>query len=419
MSWLCWWRGCPAASCRAWTLACLLPWAMRPCPFSPGGLASRLAGFARARQRHAQLGNAAAQVAALQAKAFTCPQLANLLWALPVMRVVDRQLVERPGSLGAAGHQPPWAAAGREAGQGGAGVGVSAAPSPGPSPAPPWTPVTTCCPAAVQPPCSSSWAGWRLAASGEGGAAAGQGAAAGVTPSAGAAGQVAAAATGCAPPSQVLDPAQPAPPGQALAAQPHARWRQSMPALLGSSLCCAAALSAGPCRPRSASFTWVLLAWAFARARYHHHHQLYDKLGEAVLQGLQGSHLMPRLQQASRAAPPHPRCFPRCCAHCMQLEEEAAIESQKRWGTHKQLVVFFGNVGIGWGVKAVLQAYRNVVERPNSGKPTDKLLGKVVTLDEFCTSRVSSAMNSPQPCEAGLDRSKPTRPPGVGPHVVP
>ncbi|KAJ9520619.1 hypothetical protein QJQ45_007489 [Haematococcus lacustris] len=57
---------------------------------------------------------------------------------------------------------------------------------------------------------------------------------------------------------------------------------------------------------RSASFTWVLLAWSFARTRYHHHHQLYDKLGEAVLQGLQGSHLMPRLHQASRAAPPHP-----------------------------------------------------------------------------------------------------------------
>ncbi|KAJ9520519.1 hypothetical protein QJQ45_000263 [Haematococcus lacustris] len=57
--------------------------------------------------------------------------------------------------------------------------------------------------------------------------------------------------------------------------------------------------------PRSASFTWVLLAWAFARARYHHH-QLYDKLREAVLQGLQGSHLMPRLQQTSRAAPRHP-----------------------------------------------------------------------------------------------------------------
>ncbi|GFH06399.1 monooxygenase, FAD-binding [Haematococcus lacustris] len=151
--------------------------------FSPGGLASLLAGFARARQRHAPLGNAAARVAALQAEAFTCPQLANLLWALSVMRVVDRQLVERvaelllqgplagpglgagvearqgvwsgprpppstvptpaatappgraqPGSQGAAGHQPAWAAAGREAGQGGAGVGVSAAPGPGPSP---------------------------------------------------------------------------------------------------------------------------------------------------------------------------------------------------------------------------------------------------------------------------------------------
>ncbi|KAJ9520507.1 hypothetical protein QJQ45_000255 [Haematococcus lacustris] len=63
--------------------------------------------------------------------------------------------------------------------------------------------------------------------------------------------------------------------------------------------------SAGPCRSRSASITWVLLAWAFARTHYHHH-QLYDKLGEAVLQGLQGSHLMPRLQQASRAAPRHP-----------------------------------------------------------------------------------------------------------------
>ncbi|KAJ9521074.1 hypothetical protein QJQ45_022812, partial [Haematococcus lacustris] len=55
--------------------------------FSPGGLASLLAGFARARQRHAPLGNAAARVAALQAEAFTCTQLANLLWALSVMRV--------------------------------------------------------------------------------------------------------------------------------------------------------------------------------------------------------------------------------------------------------------------------------------------------------------------------------------------
>ncbi|KAJ9526040.1 hypothetical protein QJQ45_009468 [Haematococcus lacustris] len=96
-----------------------------------------------------------------------------------------------------------------------------------------------------------------------------------------------------------------------------------------------------------------------------------------------------------------------------KLEEEAAIESQKRWGTRKQLVVFFGNAGIGtrggWGAKAVLQACRKVVERANSGKPTDRVPGRVVTVDEFRTSRVSSAMNSPQPCEEELDRSKPAR----------
>ncbi|KAJ9516276.1 hypothetical protein QJQ45_001107 [Haematococcus lacustris] len=71
------------------------------------------------------------------------------------------------------------------------------------------------------------------------------------------------------------------------------------------------------------------------------------------------------------------------------LEEEAASVSQQEWGTRKQLVVFFGNAGIGTrgGVK-----------------------GKVVTVDEFRTSRVSSILNSPQPCEEELDSSKPTRP---------
>ncbi|GFH08865.1 3-phosphoshikimate 1-carboxyvinyltransferase [Haematococcus lacustris] len=101
------------------------------------------------------------------------------------------------------------------------------------------------------------------------------------------------------------------------------------------------------------------------------------------------------------------------------LEEEAAMVSQQRWGTRKQLVVFFGNAGIGtwggWGAKAVLQACRKVVERANSGRPTDRLPGKVVTVDEFRTSRFSSAMNSPQPCEAGLDRSKLNRPEGWKP----
>ncbi|KAJ9532873.1 hypothetical protein QJQ45_010970 [Haematococcus lacustris] len=79
-----------------------------------------------------------------------------------------------------------------------------------------------------------------------------------------------------------------------------------------------------------------------------------------------------------------------------KLEEVAAVESQKR-GTRKQLVVFFGNAGIGtrggWGAKAVLQACRKVVERPNSGKPTKRVPSKVVTVDEFRTSRVSCCLH--------------------------
>ncbi|KAJ9526482.1 hypothetical protein QJQ45_009961 [Haematococcus lacustris] len=97
-----------------------------------------------------------------------------------------------------------------------------------------------------------------------------------------------------------------------------------------------------------------------------------------------------------------------------KLEEEAASVSQQEWGARKQLVVLFGNAAIGtrggWGAKAVLQACRKVVERPNSGKPTDRVPGRVVTVDEFLTSRVSSILNSPQPCEEELDSSKPTRP---------
>ncbi|KAJ9525652.1 hypothetical protein QJQ45_003327 [Haematococcus lacustris] len=76
-----------------------------------------------------------------------------------------------------------------------------------------------------------------------------------------------------------------------------------------------------------------------------------------------------------------------------KLEEEAASVSQQEWGARKQLVVFFGKAAIGtrggWGAKAVLQACRTVVERPNSGKPTDRVPGRVVTVDEFRTSRVS------------------------------
>ncbi|GFH10550.1 hypothetical protein HaLaN_05881, partial [Haematococcus lacustris] len=82
-----------------------------------------------------------------------------------------------------------------------------------------------------------------------------------------------------------------------------------------------------------------------------------------------------------------------------KLEEDAAMVPQQRWGTRKQLVVFFGNTGIdtrsGWGVKAVLQACRKVVERPNSGRPTDRLPRKVVTVDEFRTSRGQLSYEQP------------------------
>ncbi|GFH20864.1 hypothetical protein HaLaN_18059 [Haematococcus lacustris] len=116
----------------------------------------------------------------------------------------------------------------------------------------------------------------------------------------------------------------------------------------------------------------------------------------------------------------HPKMPMRIVCLCaMQLEEEAASVSRQEWGTRKQLVVCFGYASIGMrggqGAKAVLQACRKVLERPNSGEPTDRVPGKVVTVDEFRTSRVSSILNSPQPCEEELDSSKPTRPEGWKP----
>ncbi|GFH15806.1 hypothetical protein HaLaN_12107 [Haematococcus lacustris] len=88
----------------------------------------------------------------------------------------------------------------------------------------------------------------------------------------------------------------------------------------------------------------------------------------------------------------------------MQLEEEAAMVSQQRWWTRKQLVVFFGNAGIG--TRGLPQGGGEA----KSGKQTDKLPGKLAAVDEL-----SSAVNSPQPCEEELDRSNPTRPEGWKP----
>ncbi|MGQ3136901.1 hypothetical protein, partial [Phenylobacterium sp.] len=74
---------------------------------------------------------------------------------------------------------------------------------------------------------------------------------------------------------------------------------------------------------------------------------------------------------------------------CMERHERA-----------KQLVVFFGSVGIGtrggWGADTVLRACCKVVCRPRG---TDQWRGRVVLVDEHHqrTTRVSSAVNGKQP----------------------
>ncbi|MGQ3183681.1 MAG: hypothetical protein ACT6R7_17320, partial [Brevundimonas aurantiaca] len=81
----------------------------------------------------------------------------------------------------------------------------------------------------------------------------------------------------------------------------------------------------------------------------------------------------------------------------MQFLQEAEALSMERYHCVKQVVIFFGNAGIGtrggWGAKAVLQACRKVVERPRG---QGQLSGKVMLVDEFRTSRVSSTVNGQQ-----------------------
>ncbi|KAJ9517992.1 hypothetical protein QJQ45_004337 [Haematococcus lacustris] len=85
--------------------------------------------------------------------------------------------------------------------------------------------------------------------------------------------------------------------------------------------------------------------------------------------------------------------------------------SMERHGRAKQLVVYFGEAGIGtrggWGAGAVLRACCKVVCRPRG---TDQLRGRVVLVDEHRTSRVSSAVNGQQPCESRLSKRRATRP---------
>ncbi|KAJ9510400.1 hypothetical protein QJQ45_015866 [Haematococcus lacustris] len=94
-----------------------------------------------------------------------------------------------------------------------------------------------------------------------------------------------------------------------------------------------------------------------------------------------------------------------------ELEEDMAELSMKRNNHAKQLVVFFGAVGIGarggWGADAMLRACCKVVCRP---KGIDQRRGRVVLVDKHRTSRVSSAVNGRQPCDNQLNKHRITRP---------
>ncbi|KAJ9508515.1 hypothetical protein QJQ45_012045 [Haematococcus lacustris] len=81
-----------------------------------------------------------------------------------------------------------------------------------------------------------------------------------------------------------------------------------------------------------------------------------------------------------------------------KLEEDMAEVSMKRHGHANQLVVFFGaatiGTGGGWGADAVLRASCKVVCRPRGA---GQRRGRVVLVDEYRTSRVSSAVNGHGP----------------------
>ncbi|KAJ9509304.1 hypothetical protein QJQ45_001772 [Haematococcus lacustris] len=74
---------------------------------------------------------------------------------------------------------------------------------------------------------------------------------------------------------------------------------------------------------------------------------------------------------------------------------EVAME---RHGRAKQLVVFFGAATIG-----------------TRSRGTDQRRGRVVLVDEHCTTRGSLAGNGQQPCEEELDKLSATRPAGWKP----
>ncbi|KAJ9518916.1 hypothetical protein QJQ45_026240 [Haematococcus lacustris] len=98
------------------------------------------------------------------------------------------------------------------------------------------------------------------------------------------------------------------------------------------------------------------------------------------------------------------------------LEEDMAEVPMQRHGRAKQLVVLNAASGIvtqgGWGADAVLRACCKVVCWLRG---TDRRRGRLVLVDEYRTTRVSSSVNGKQPCEEEVDHEEPTRPAGWKP----
>ncbi|KAJ9532523.1 hypothetical protein QJQ45_010606 [Haematococcus lacustris] len=81
-----------------------------------------------------------------------------------------------------------------------------------------------------------------------------------------------------------------------------------------------------------------------------------------------------------------------------ELKKDIAEVSMERHEHARQLVVFFGAASIGtgggWGADTVLRACCKVVCRPRG---TGQRWGRVVLVDDYRTTRVSSAVNGKQP----------------------
>ncbi|KAJ9516574.1 hypothetical protein QJQ45_015256 [Haematococcus lacustris] len=83
--------------------------------------------------------------------------------------------------------------------------------------------------------------------------------------------------------------------------------------------------------------------------------------------------------------------------------------SRQHYHQERGVAVFLGAGNFsqgGWKAGAVRAGFRKVVEQP-SGPSTDPRPDRLVIVDEFRTSRVSSSVHARQPCELHLPDDRP------------